>query len=59
MAALGRRDVTSPPVGTVDTVEQAIEKLREASCDAIPTDWVMGMGYDDTLLAEKRHLTQG
>jgi predicted amidohydrolase YtcJ len=56
MAALGA-DLTSPPVGTVETVEQAIEKLREAAATH-PDGWVMGTGYDDTLLAEKRHLNR-
>ncbi|MEP1472277.1 MAG: amidohydrolase [Halieaceae bacterium] len=56
MEALGA-DVTSPPVGDVETVQQAIEKLREAAVQH-PDGWIMGMGYDDTLLAEKRHLNR-
>ena len=56
MEALGA-DVTSPPVGVIETVDQAVERLREAAA-AHPDGWVVGMGYDDTLLAEKRHLNR-
>ena len=51
-------DLNSPPIGEVTNVEEAIEALRAVD-DARPgDDWLIGFGYDDTMLAEKRHLTK-
>ncbi len=56
MQAIGA-DVTSPPVGSIETVDQAVARLRETA-QAYPDGWIMGMGYDDTLLVERRHLNR-
>ena len=51
-------DLNSPPIGNVKNVEEAIEALREADAVRPGTGWLVGFGYDDTMLAEKRHLTR-
>ncbi|MCP3983795.1 MAG: amidohydrolase, partial [bacterium] len=35
-----------------------VERMRERAGNTSPGDWVTGMGYDDTLLAEGRHPTR-
>jgi predicted amidohydrolase YtcJ len=51
-------DLNSPPIGEVENVAQAIEALREADAARPGEGWLIGFGYDDTVLAEKRHLTK-
>ncbi|MBN2567910.1 MAG: amidohydrolase [Deltaproteobacteria bacterium] len=41
---------------TIDDVKDRIKKMSDA---ANPGDWILGYGYDDTSIAEKRHLTRG
>lgn len=52
-------NLSPPPDGEVDSITQLIEKLRqqisEPSTQAL--GWVIGIGYDDPLLAEQRHPT--
>ncbi len=49
-------DLTAPPIGAVGNVEAAVAALRSHAA-GLPADaWVVGFGYDDTLLAEGRHL---
>ena len=53
-------NVAAPPVGTSTNIAQIIEKLegfvRE---NDIPEDgWVIGWGYDQDLIEEKRHITK-
>jgi predicted amidohydrolase YtcJ len=48
----------SPPVGEIETMAQLQAELGRWVERAEPGEWVMGMGYDDTLLAEKRHPTR-
>ena len=50
-------NLSPPPVGTVTRIEEVIEALRAYIHQAeIPAgQWVVGFGYDDSLLAEKRH----
>ena len=49
-------DLNAPPIGRVHTVEQALAALRAQAERTPPGQWIVGMGYDDTLLAERRHL---
>jgi predicted amidohydrolase YtcJ len=56
--ALYRVDVNSPPIGTVRTIDDIIEKLKKKAATTPKGEWVVGVGYDDTLLAEKRHPTR-
>lgn len=48
-------DLNSPPIGRIRNMEELKEALREKALNTRPGRWVAGMGYDDTLLAEKRH----
>ena len=48
----------SPPVGEIETMAQLQAELGHWVEQTEPGEWVMGMGYDDTLLAEKRHPTR-
>lgn len=48
-------NVASPPVGPVKNIDGIISSLR----DKVGKDeWIMGAGYDDSLLAEGRHPTR-
>ncbi len=51
-------DVSSPPVGNINTVEQLQARLREQAANTPAGEWVLGFGYDDTLLAGKLHPTK-
>jgi len=48
-------DLTSPPVGEVTQIDQLIARLRERAEQTDSGRWVLGFGYDDTLVREKRH----
>ncbi len=48
-------DLNSPPIGGITSIAQLQEALREKLVGKSAGDWVVGVGYDDTLLAEKRH----
>lgn len=51
-------DLNSPPIGEMKTVDDIVNRMKERAAEASPDDWVIGMSYDDTLLAEKRHPTR-
>jgi hypothetical protein len=51
-------DLASPPVGDIENMEQLLAEVKRWADRTEPGEWVMGMGYDDTLLAEKRHPTR-
>lgn len=46
-----------PPIGDKRTIEECLDALR-AFGEANPEGTIMGWGYDDTLIAEKRNLTR-
>jgi len=46
----------SPPIGKTQSISQLLEQLRAYATKG--EGWVLGMGYDDTLLVEKRHPTR-
>ena len=52
-------NVSSPPVGPVEDMDGLVAALKnyQASSALAEGDWLVGMGYDDSLLAEKRHPT--
>lgn len=56
--ALYAVDCNSPPTGPVTSIADIIERLKERAAVTPKGEWVEGWGYDDTLLAEKRHLTR-
>jgi predicted amidohydrolase YtcJ len=47
-------DLNSPPIGTTRRISD-IQKALNAQAQKQSEGWLMGMGYDDTLLEEKRH----
>jgi predicted amidohydrolase YtcJ len=51
-------DLNSPPIGTVESVEEIVARLQRKAAKTSRGQWVVGMGYDDTLLAERRHPTR-
>jgi predicted amidohydrolase YtcJ len=51
-------DLNSPPIGTIRTMSELVERLGERAAEKSAGDWVIGMGYDDTLLSEGRHPTR-
>jgi predicted amidohydrolase YtcJ len=56
--ALYSVDLNSPPIGKIETIADVIAALREKARTAKPGAWILGRGYDDTLLREKRHPTR-
>ncbi len=51
-------DINSPPIGKIKTMVELVVALKERAGQVSEGDWVVGMGYDDTLLAENRHPTR-
>jgi hypothetical protein len=51
-------DLNSPPIGEVRTIEEALAALRAVDAKRPGDDWLIGFGYDDTMLEEQRHLTR-
>lgn len=51
-------DLSSPPVGQIQTLPQLVERLREQADQTRRRKWVIGFGYGDTLMAEGRHPTR-
>jgi len=52
-------NLAPPPVGPVDNIDHLQQALREhIERQLIPAgQWIVGVGYDDSLLKEKRHPT--
>jgi predicted amidohydrolase YtcJ len=57
MQLLDLLNASSPPVGPMQTIEDVVQGLRDRIAQQqIPDgEFVMGYGYDDSLLAEGRH----
>ncbi|WP_317929458.1 amidohydrolase [Halioxenophilus sp. WMMB6] len=53
-------NVSSPPVGTAETVDDILQllKTRLATNPPAKGQWLMAYGYDDSLLKENRHPTR-
>jgi predicted amidohydrolase YtcJ len=54
-------NVASPPVGPVENIAQLQDRLREqarTTANVPERDWIIGRGYDESLLAEGRHPTR-
>jgi len=60
IAMVNQVNVAAPPVGTATTIPQIIEKLKGFAAERhIAEDgWVIGWGYDQDLIEEKRHITK-
>lgn len=56
--ALHLVDLNSPPMGPIETIDDLVKALA-ARAETVPEGtWIVGRGYDDTLLKEKRHPTR-
>jgi predicted amidohydrolase YtcJ len=54
-------NVASPPVGPVENIAQIQDALRvqaDATANDPGREWIIGRGYDESLLAEGRHPTR-
>jgi predicted amidohydrolase YtcJ len=51
-------DLNAPPIGSVRSLDDLVARLREQAAAKDAGEWVIGMSYDDTLLAEMRHPTR-
>jgi predicted amidohydrolase YtcJ len=52
-------DLNSPPIGKVTRIAEALDALRQVDAAQPGGNWLIGFGYDDTMLEEQRHLTRG
>jgi predicted amidohydrolase YtcJ len=51
-------DLNSPPIGPVERIDDLVALLAARAAETSSGDWIVGMGYDDTLLEERRHPTR-
>ncbi len=51
-------DLNSPPIGTAERIDDVVALLAAQAKDTAAGEWVVGLGYDDTLLEEGRHPTR-
>ncbi len=51
-------NLNCPPLGPVSSMSDLVEVLKERASRTPKGQWVMGYGYDDTKIAEKRHPTR-
>ena len=53
-------NIASPPVGKINNIQDLQTELKNFIQDSglQPGEWLMGLGYDDSLLAEQRHPTK-
>jgi predicted amidohydrolase YtcJ len=49
-------NVASPPVGPIENIDQLVAAMKSQPVNE--RGWILGLGYDDSLLAEKRHPTR-
>ena len=48
-------DLNSPPIGKIKTIDEMITALQTKADTTPKGEWILGIGYDDTMLAEHRH----
>ncbi len=58
MAAVTGVDLNSPPIGKVTQIAEVVSLLKERAAGTPKGAWVVGRGYDDTLIKEMRHPTR-
>lgn len=51
-------NLNSPPIGPVRSIDDLVDSLKQHQARLPAGAWITGFGYDDTLLAEKRHPTR-
>ena len=50
-------DIASPPLGTVESLEQLYERIAAAANQSEEEEWVIGFNYDQSSLREGQHPT--
>lgn len=48
-------DLSSPPVGGVKNIAEIKGLIRAKAAETPKGEWILGFGYDDTGLEDKRH----
>ncbi len=56
--ALFMVDLSAPPLGKINNIADLVAALRAKAQETPKGQWIRGTGYDQTLLAEKRHPTR-
>ena len=56
--ALYAADLNSPPIGATESMANLIESVAKKAEETPAGEWVVGVGYDDTLIEEHRHPTR-
>jgi predicted amidohydrolase YtcJ len=47
-----------PPIGNIKNIAEMLSVLKKKAATLNPGDWLLGRGYDNSLLADKRHPTR-
>lgn len=57
---MGQVDLNSPPVGDIKNIADVLQKMKAYKTENNIADgeWIFGWGYDESQLAEKRHLNK-
>lgn len=55
---ISRIALHSPPVGSIDSITSLMQKIAQKAQVTPSGQWILGVGYDDTLLKEQRHPTR-
>ncbi len=55
---LAAANISSPPVGSAENIDDVVSILREQGDKTAEVEWITGWGYDDSLLNEQRHPTR-
>ncbi len=50
-------NLNSPPIGSMTSISEVTKALKKKAAGTEKGKWVVGFGYDDTNLIEKRYLT--
>lgn len=48
-------DIAPPPISDTDTIDKLLKQLRQQLPTSASDNWLIGFGYDDSSLAERRH----
>ncbi len=48
-------DLNSPPIGNITDMQGLLTALQAQAANTPKGEWILGIGYDDTLLTEQRH----
>ena len=51
-------NVNSPPIGSFQNISQVLDALKTKATESEKGKWIIGFGYDDTRIKERRLLTR-